>query len=347
MTNCSEALIAAGLVRRLSDSTTEFNTIRRVAVFIACAGLAAPVLSSFADAAVVHLVRGADYWTVWRTRTFSNVLTELSVVPLLVHGVVVMMRPSRPTGWRTVEGTVLAAGIICTALWVFGDRVSPVMPGLPPTPSVMLLPLYFWAALRFGVASISASLFTTALIASYEAGSGNRPFAVLPPAESLIAVQTYLTIMGMPLMCVAGLLEERRRNAADLRHRLKFEEMLSALAGGFLHQPLPAAFDDGLRRIGEFLRADYVGLLQVGDSGGSLQVASQWTQPARERSLDNSFVDLFPWAFRRVLAGDTVVCESLDAVPAEAAEDRRAYVALSLGSAIVQPLCLAVRCLAR
>ena len=184
VTNCSEALIAAGLVRRLSDSTTEFNTIRRVAVFIAGAGLAAPMLSSFADAAVVHLVRGADYWAVWRTRTFSNVLTELSIVPVLVHGVVVLMRPRRPTGWRMVEGTVLAAGIICTALWVFGDQQSPVIPGLPPTPSVMLLPLFFWAALRFGVASISASLFTTVLIASYQAGSGNRPFAVLPPAQS-------------------------------------------------------------------------------------------------------------------------------------------------------------------
>ncbi len=202
----------------------------------------------------------------------------------------------------------------------------------------MLLPLYFWAALRFGVAGTSAALFTTALIATYEASLGNRPFAVLPPAESLIAVQAYLTIMGMPLMCVAGLLDERRRSAADLRHRLRFEELLSALAGGFLHQPLAPAFDDGLRRVGEFLRADYVCLLQAGDTVGSFHACSQWTQPAASGLVGHSCVDLFPWAFRRVLAGDTVVCESFETVPVEAAADRRAYQALGLGAAIVQPL---------
>ena len=112
VTNCSEALIAAGLVRALSDAPSEFNTIRRVAVFIAFAGLAAPMLSSFADAAVVHLLKGDDYWTVWRTRTFSNVLTELSVVPLLVHGV------------GALTGGSPAVGVGEPSSWAGSRRVS-------------------------------------------------------------------------------------------------------------------------------------------------------------------------------------------------------------------------------
>src|SRR5262245_33207134 len=39
VTNCLEAVLAAGGVRLLSDSPTEFNTFRRVAAFIGAAGL--------------------------------------------------------------------------------------------------------------------------------------------------------------------------------------------------------------------------------------------------------------------------------------------------------------------
>jgi integral membrane sensor domain MASE1 len=83
-TNCSEALLAAVGVRRFSDAPTRFDTLRRVAVFIVAAGLAAPFLSSFADAAAVADLHGERYWLVWRTRFFSNVLTELTLVPTLV-----------------------------------------------------------------------------------------------------------------------------------------------------------------------------------------------------------------------------------------------------------------------
>ena len=57
-TNCSEALVAAIGVRWFSDAPGRFDTLRRVAVFIVAAGLAAPFLSSFADAAAVATLRG-------------------------------------------------------------------------------------------------------------------------------------------------------------------------------------------------------------------------------------------------------------------------------------------------
>src|SRR5262249_28282818 len=84
LTNWSEALVAAVGVRWLSDAPPRFDTLRRVAVFIGAAGLAAPFLSSFADAGAVWAFRGEPYWAVWRTRFFSNVLTDLTLVPALV-----------------------------------------------------------------------------------------------------------------------------------------------------------------------------------------------------------------------------------------------------------------------
>ncbi len=86
VTNCSEALLAAIAVRVLSDAPTQFDSFRRVAAFVGGAGLLAPIVSSFADAAVVDLVRGESFWDVWRVRVFSNVLTELSVAPAIILG---------------------------------------------------------------------------------------------------------------------------------------------------------------------------------------------------------------------------------------------------------------------
>ena len=181
VTNCSEALIAAGGVRLLSDAPTRFDTFRRVAAFIGCAALAAPILSSFADAAVAHWMSGQPYWTVWRMRTFANVLTELSIVPLFV---IVASGAPLATRKRPVEATLLALGLMATAVWVFGD--SSQLGGalaIPQTPPVLMLPFFFWAAVRFGVMGVSAALLIVAAVLSYEAGIGHQPFPPLDPTS--------------------------------------------------------------------------------------------------------------------------------------------------------------------
>jgi integral membrane sensor domain MASE1 len=78
--NCSEALIAALLVRRFNDAPTRIDTLHRLTVFIGAAVIAAPFLSSFADAASVAVFHNESYWQVWRARFLSNALTELVLV---------------------------------------------------------------------------------------------------------------------------------------------------------------------------------------------------------------------------------------------------------------------------
>ena len=95
-TNCSEALIGAIGVRMFSDAPTRLDSVRRVLAFIGAAGLAAPILSSFADAAVVNELRGEPYWNVFRARMFANVLTELGVVPAILARRPRPVQPHRP-----------------------------------------------------------------------------------------------------------------------------------------------------------------------------------------------------------------------------------------------------------
>ena len=340
LTNCSEAAIAAGGMRLFSDAPTQFNTFRRVAAFIGAAGIAAPILSSFADAAVVHLVDGEPFWPVWCRRTMANALTELSVVPIAVLGTQAVVRRLAISGRRLIEAALLVMALLVTALGVFGGGWGAI-PGLPRTPSVLLLPFLFWAAVRFGVVGVSTAMFVSAFVASYETRIGHRPFDVLPPLESLMAVQMYLALMGVPLMCVAGLLEERRRGAADLAERLRFEGLLSTIAGAFVHWPSGAplsAFDDTLRRIGEFFGVEYVGLLQANDHRGDLQVARRWHDPAASTLAGVTCTDDFPWVFGQVATGATVVCDSLDRLPRDAVRDRESFQTCGLRSAVVLPL---------
>ena len=337
VTNCLEALIAAGGLRLLSDSPTEFNTLRRVVTFIGVAGLGAPILSSFADAAVVHTLQGLSYWDTWRVRTYANALTELSVLPVVVLGVTTIIRGiRRPSGRQVLEASLLAAGVVACAVWVFSGELD--MPGVPPTPFVLLLPFYFWAATRFGVGAVSAALFATAFVASYETQIGHRPFDVLPPAESLMAVQMYLIVMGIPLMCVAGLLAERRAGEANLQNRLRFEGLLATIASDFVQQPLDSAFREGLQNIGEFFDADYVGLLQLGTPGSDLHVVSQWSRGAGAALVGIECVESFPAAFSVVLAGEPLIAETPDAVPPEATTDREAFRKFGMQSAAALPL---------
>jgi integral membrane sensor domain MASE1 len=71
-TNGTEALIAASGIRWLSDAPARFDSLRRVGVFVGVAVAAAPLISSFPDAAAVSRVLGEPYWQVFTARLFSN-----------------------------------------------------------------------------------------------------------------------------------------------------------------------------------------------------------------------------------------------------------------------------------
>src|SRR5215470_12322116 len=147
VTNCSEALLAAVCVRRLSDAPTRFDTLRRVLAFLVGAAFVAPFVSSFLDAGVVTALRTEPYWVVWRTRFFSNVLTAITLVPAIV--VLITGAPGWVRGTpllRKAEAAVLATGLIGTLIVVFVQPES----GAHPIPGVPVPPLTFVVPLSYG-----------------------------------------------------------------------------------------------------------------------------------------------------------------------------------------------------
>ena len=299
LTNCLEALVGAIGLRLLSDAPTRFDTLARVAAFILTAGVAGPVISSFADAAVVNFTVGEHYWQVWQMRTFANVLTELSVVPVLVLGWRAFRDRMTIQPEPAVEALVVGAALAATTLVVIGGDMSGAVMGVPPTPTAFLLPFLFWSAVRLGLAGISGGLLIVSAVASQAALQGASPFAFLPPVERVMAFQMYLVMMAIPLMCVSALLDERRTAVARLQERLHFEELVSHISRLLLsagRAGVGSALGECLRVIGEALEADRVWLVEPGPEGEAPTVTHQWHATALTPLAADGGAAALPWA---------------------------------------------------
>jgi signal transduction histidine kinase/integral membrane sensor domain MASE1 len=283
VTNCLEALLAAGIVHRWSDDPSRFDSLHRVLVFIVGAVIMAPVVSTFADAAAVHVLRDEPYDVVFVRRLFSNTLSQLTLVPSLV----LLVRDGR--SWlraippRLAEAALLAVGLVALGALVFRGYHHGFVPLLGGHFTVLpfLLPLLIFAAFRFGPAGASLSLLTTAVLATSTALSA-PPSTALPAEERVRALQVFLIVVGVPLLCLAALVEERRQVAKTLLERLRFEELVSQISSVFVHLPsheMPEAFPTALERLTKFLDLDQAVLWQLENGTRTMARTAWWSRP--------------------------------------------------------------------
>jgi len=343
-TNCSEALLAAGLVYHFSDAPARFDTLNRAVVFVSGAVFLATLLSSFFDAAIISTYLGEAYDLVLRRRILSNALSELTLVPTLITAAGgglqwLLHSPGR----RRLEAALLAVALIAAAGAVFrgvGD-VSELFPGAPYTSLPLLMPFLVWAALRFGPGGISLSLLATALIAIGIALLGRRPFAMLTAEESVAALQVFTIVVGVPLLLLSSLLEERRQAALALRERLRFEELLSRLTVAFVHPPsdrMSSAFEAWLRYLGEALGVDRIILRELSRDGQRLVLLHTWPAAWNEALARELPKNEHRWTTDRLLTDTIVTVSSLDDFPPEAEATRQLYVKHNLQATLTYPL---------
>jgi signal transduction histidine kinase len=191
VSNCSEALIGAALLRYLTKSELRFDTTHHVSLFIVVAMLGS-FLSSFLDAAFVMLNQfgSSPYWAVFRMRVFSNVLASLTLVPLIVSWRRTELSLLRSASWkRYLEVGLLAIGLLAVGLLSFSVKMA----GHDARSTLLYLPLplLLWAAIRFG--------------------PRGGPFAAQAPEVNALSVQLFLILASLPLMFLAALIKERER----------------------------------------------------------------------------------------------------------------------------------------
>jgi len=340
VTNCSEALLGATLLRRVSDATDRFDSLQRLFAFVATVALLAPVVSSFLDAAVVSSFTTESYWGVWRARTFANVLSALTIVPA-VTSVAAYLGSGRPLPplRRVLEWTLLAGGLLTTWFAIpFAEAQYTFIPGAVRVPLAFLLPFIAWAAVRFGSIGASVTVLMTTLLAIVSAARGDSPFFSLSPGEALIGVQFILVAAAVPHLALAASIDERRHALDSLAARLDFERLLGQLAHAFLEarrEPIADSYQAALRDVGERLQLDAVMLFRR--EGQAFTVMGSWFR-YEVSGLAAEPGPGFPWAENEIRCNREVLVGSVDDYPVDAEVDRRSFTSLGYESAFAVPL---------
>jgi PAS domain S-box-containing protein len=216
ISNSSEAVIGAGLMRYLVGGPIRFTTIRNVGFFCLCVVFLGPFLSSFLDAAfVVWNQWGQDgYWELIRIRLSSNALSALIMVPLIVTWVTSGVQALRSTSRsHYLEACAVFGGLLAvsyTALYEFESRVDLALLFLP-------LPFLLWAAVRFGALGESTGISIVGFLAIWSASHGHGPFSGGTAEQNALSIQIFLIGLAIPLLCLAAVVEERVTGEIELR----------------------------------------------------------------------------------------------------------------------------------
>jgi PAS domain S-box-containing protein len=215
--NTSEALLGAFLVQRFTKGESIFKSFRGVNIFVIFGVVITPLATSFLDAAFVVLTgSGNNYWLLLRERLFSNMLANLTLVPVIVQIGSGGFAWRRKTSRRMIaEAVLLAVALVLIATSVFGEHT--VLHSSNPVLIYAPLPLLLWTAVRFGPGGVSSGLLVIAFLAIWNAIHGRGPFTADSPANNVFFLQIFLIVLQVPLIYLAALIEERKDAAQSLR----------------------------------------------------------------------------------------------------------------------------------
>jgi PAS domain S-box-containing protein len=145
-------------------------------------------------------------------------VTAIVLVPVIlivVHQLATKGTRAAPGPGRILEACFLTVSILAVGYLAF-DR-SPAGPDTSPILLYAPVPLLIWAALRFGLGGMSASMLAITVLAIWGTMHGRGPFLTQSPAENALALQSFLLMMATPLMLLAVAIDDERRSTEALR----------------------------------------------------------------------------------------------------------------------------------
>ena len=171
-----KCLLTAAGIRTFIKSPFHLISLREAIIFVLIAVIVVPVVTSFWGAAFTVSYRyGTLYWVEWRNLAISNGVTTIVLVPVILIGVnQLLTRRFQVAPGRILEACFLAAGILAVG-WLAFDR-SPAGPDTSPALIYAPVPLLVWAALRFGLGGVSASILVITILAIWGTMQGRGPF---------------------------------------------------------------------------------------------------------------------------------------------------------------------------
>ena len=208
-------LTAAG-IRRFIKSPFHLLSLREAILFVLIAVIIVPVGTAFWGAAfTVFYGYGTDYWVEWRNLSISNGGDDDRTgachpdwrPQLFVRRVKVA--PGRISGSRLPRRGIVVGRMARLRSIAAGPDTSPALLYAP-------IPLLIWAALRFGLGGISASMLVITIMAIWGTMQGRGPFLTQTPAENALALQLFILMAATPLILLSVAIEDERRSKEAL-----------------------------------------------------------------------------------------------------------------------------------
>ena len=208
-------LTAAG-IRMFVKSRFDVISLREAVLFVLIAVIIVPLGTAFWGAAfTISYDFGTNYWVEWRNLGISNGVTVIVLVPVILIGVQQIFGKgftAAPT--RMLESCVLAVAILAVG-WVAFDRMA-AGPNTSPALLYAPVPLLIWAALRFGLGGMSASMLVITMLAIWGTMQGRGPFLTQSASENAVALQLFLLMLATPLLLLAVAIDDERRSKEAL-----------------------------------------------------------------------------------------------------------------------------------
>jgi len=205
----SQAVLGASFLRRWLGRDTSLDRARSVFQFVGvtllmCVVGATVGVTALVLAGVTHQAHHAFRWLTW---WLGDTVGILVVTPLILFW-------SKPLWFewnarRLLEGGLLAGILVGVGLFVFGgwSPWGPVTSAL----TYVTVPLLVWATFRFGQHGAMVNLVLISGLAVWGTIHGHGPFVQKTLTESLLLIQTFVGVLAITVLTLAGVLAERRQ----------------------------------------------------------------------------------------------------------------------------------------
>ena len=213
--NAIQAMLAAVALRHYSVKASPFANLRQVLAFVVGACVVAPAAASLIPA-YVYVRQGwaPDLSDAWLARFISNAVATLTLVPPLMMVWHFLSARSARVVRRPVELGLLLLAVLGVHAIVGLIALTNVL-----ALSIALyapVPVLLWATIRFGGAGLSLALLWTTLLTISTALTGRGPLAMAATTHTVIGIQLVIMATAIPMMLIAGLLEQYRTEHAAL-----------------------------------------------------------------------------------------------------------------------------------
>src|SRR5215213_5192249 len=296
--NTLALVVAALLLRRLTDGRGGLERVADVLAFVTCALVAAVVSAAFGPLALRlgDVISPGQLGEVFRTWTLGDAAGVLVVAPAILTWAT--------TGLKGIgRREAIEGGLVLVLLVALAE--------LPPQRDVpyIVFPVLLWAAVRFGPRGAATAIFVVCSITVWNTAQNDGPFVRDSITDSLLATQLFIAISALTSLVLAAVTAERTRaavalSASEASQRPLADEQaaLRRVATLVAGAPPPSrVFEQVTKEVALLLDVPGASLMRY-ESPGTATVVGGWSDDGKLRLPVSSTIDP---------DGDTVVARVL------------------------------------